>query len=337
MLKILSIIIPSYNMERYLPYCLDSLLISHSRNSIEVVIVNDGSEDSTLAIARRYSEEYPELFRVIDKDNGNYGSCINAALPLITGKFVKVLDADDSFDTANFEYFLEFLNGKDVDLVLSDFTWVDSKRNKLKEITFSLGKTILSMDEACIQDCFKSMEMHAVTYRTKLLVDSGYYQTEGISYTDQQWIFAPMVYVRQVGVFNRPVYQYMVGRVGQTINPEVKLRRIKDRIIYVSDMIKQYDTLNLLATREIKEYLDARIFPNIKDIYITYFTHTGKVDRQLVLDFDDNFQKLSEVLYDKLGMSNCYIMIWRQLKNHDWMEHLFCLLFSVIFRLWTKI
>ena len=174
MLKILSIIIPSYNMERYLPYCLDSLLISHSRNSIEVVIVNDGSEDSTLAIARRYSEEYPELFRVIDKDNGNYGSCINAALPLITGKFVKVLDADDSFDTANFEYFLEFLNGKDVDLVLSDFTWVDSKRNKLKEITFSLGKTILSMDEACIQDCFKSMEMHAVTYRTKLLVDSGY-------------------------------------------------------------------------------------------------------------------------------------------------------------------
>ena len=146
-----------------------------------------------------------------------------------------------------------------------------------------------------------------------------------------------MVYVRQVGVFNRPVYQYMVGRVGQTINPEVKLRRIKDRIIYVSDMIKQYDTLNLLATREIKEYLDARIFPNIKDIYITYFTHTGKVDRQLVLDFDDNFQKLSEVLYDKLGMSNCYIMIWRQLKNHDWMEHLFCLLFSVIFRLWTKI
>ena len=65
-------------------------------------------------------------------------------------------------------------------------------------------------------------------------------------------IFAPMAYVHQVGVFNKSIYQYMVGRVGQTVDPEVKLRRMKDRVLYVIDMIKQYDALNSFASKEIK-------------------------------------------------------------------------------------
>ena len=322
-------------MEKYLPYCLDSLLVSNHQDSLEVLIVNDGSKDSTLAIAQKYAANYPKLFRVIDKRNGNYGSCINAALPLAMGKYVKVLDADDSFDTANFEKFLDFLSDTDADLVLSDFTWVDSDRNKLRDTTYSLGKIILPMDEACIQDGFKNMEMHAVTYRKKMLVDAGYRQTEGISYTDQQWIFAPMAYVRQVGVFNKSVYQYMVGRVGQTVDPEVKLRRMKDRVLYVIDMIKQYDTLNSFVSKEIKGYLDARIYPNIKDIYITYFTNREKVNRQLVYDFDVNFNKSSELLYYKLGNSNRYIKLWRQIIECKRAEFLFCKVFSVIFSLRT--
>lgn len=322
-------------METYLPYCLDSLLVSNHQESLEVLIVNDGSKDSTLAIAQKYAAIYPELFRVIDKRNGNYGSCINAALPLATGKYVKVLDADDSFDTANFEKFLEFLSDTDADLVLSDFTWVDSERNKLRDTTYSLGRTILPMDKACIQDGFKNMEMHAVTYRTKILADSGYRQTEGISYTDQQWIFAPMAYVRQVGVFNKSVYQYMVGRMGQTVDPEVKLRRMKDRVLYVIDMIRQYDMLNSFVSKEIKGYLDARIYPNIKDIYITYFTNSEKVDRQLVYDFDVNFNKSSESLYYKLGKSNRYIKLWRQITKCKKTEFLFCKVFFVIFSLRT--
>ena len=324
-------------METYLPYCLDSLLVSNHQDSLDVLIVNDGSKDGTLAIAQKYVANYPELFRVIDKRNGNYGSCINAALPLATGKYVKVLDADDSFDTANFEKFLEFLSDTDADLVLSDFTWVDSERNKLRDTTYSLGRKIMQMDEACVQDGFKNMEMHAVTYRKKMLIDAGYRQTEGISYTDQQWIFAPMAYVRQVGVFNKSVYQYMVGRVGQTVDPEVKLRRMKDRVLYVIDMIKQYDTLNLFVSKEIKGYLDARIYPNIKDIYITYFTNREKVNRQLVYDFDVNFNKSSESLYYRLGNSNRYIKLWRQITKCKATEFLFCKVFSVIFSLRTFI
>ena len=104
--KILTLIIPTYNMELYLRYCLDSLLVDEGMDALEVLVVNDGSRDCSLEIAREYEHKYPQTFKVIDKENGNYGSCVNRGLKEATGKYVKVLDADDSFDTEHFGRFI---------------------------------------------------------------------------------------------------------------------------------------------------------------------------------------------------------------------------------------
>ena len=81
--KRLSVIIPTYNMAELLPACLDSLVRSTASSLLDVVVVNDGSRDSSLSIAQRYADRYPDIVRVIDKPNGNYGSTINAALPTL--------------------------------------------------------------------------------------------------------------------------------------------------------------------------------------------------------------------------------------------------------------
>lgn len=108
--KILTIIIPTYNMEKYLRRCLDSLIIDEDgMKQLEVLVINDGSKDSSSQIAHEYQDKYQDTFRVIDKENGNYGSCVNRGLKEATGKYVKVLDADDWFDTANFTSFLDFI------------------------------------------------------------------------------------------------------------------------------------------------------------------------------------------------------------------------------------
>ena len=83
--KQISIIIPTYNMEAYIGKCLDSLLIPEF-DQVEVLVVNDGSKDRSSEIAHRYADRYPDSIRVIDKPNGNYCSCINAALPQCTGR-----------------------------------------------------------------------------------------------------------------------------------------------------------------------------------------------------------------------------------------------------------
>ena len=104
--KLLTLVIPTYNMEKYLEKCLDSLLVSDNEmlKTLEVLIVIDGAKDGSSAIGHRYQDLYPDTFRVIDKENGNYGSCINRGLKEATGTFIKILDADDWFDTKNFEF-----------------------------------------------------------------------------------------------------------------------------------------------------------------------------------------------------------------------------------------
>ena len=67
--KVISIVIPTYNMESYLRNGLNSLLISNGIERIEVIIVNDGSKDNSLAIANEYVEKFPNVFKVIDKEN----------------------------------------------------------------------------------------------------------------------------------------------------------------------------------------------------------------------------------------------------------------------------
>ena len=72
MQKLLTIVIPTYNMQAYLNRCLDSLVVCDSLiGLIDVLVVNDGSRDDSSAIAHKYEESYPQSFRVIDKENGN--------------------------------------------------------------------------------------------------------------------------------------------------------------------------------------------------------------------------------------------------------------------------
>ena len=333
--KIISLIIPTYNMERYLRQCLDSLLIGENMDGVEVLVINDGSKDASSAIAHEYSGRYPNVFRVIDKENGNYGSCINRGLKEATGKYVKVLDADDSFDTANLKLFIEFLEQTDTDLVLSDFVIVNENGDVTKEVSYNFRKNAMSMAEACVSERFKNMEMHAVTYRRTMLTESNYHQTEGISYTDQQWIFTPMAYVRTLAIFNKPVYRYLVGREGQTIDPAVRINKIDDCTKYALGMIQDYIEIYGNVDTEIKEYLDARLQPNVKDIYITYFCNRKNIDSRIIYQFDSDFKKTASYLYYRFLSRNSDLRIWNALRSIGINDRLFCSFFKVLLKVKT--
>ncbi|MDE5929626.1 MAG: glycosyltransferase family 2 protein, partial [Muribaculaceae bacterium] len=141
--KQISIIIPTYNMEKYIGKCLDSLLTPEFEQ-VEVLVVNDGSKDRSSEIAHGYADRYSGSIRVIDKPNGNYGSCINAALPLATGRYVKVLDADDTFDTEAFSELVRMLADIDDDVVVTPFTVVDTDGNILVSQGFDTAKVNLN-------------------------------------------------------------------------------------------------------------------------------------------------------------------------------------------------
>ncbi len=121
--KILTIVIPTYNMQDYLRRCLDSLIVPEEQmKHLEVLVVNDGSKDNSSAIAHEYQNKYPDTFRVIDKDNGHYGSCVNAALKIATGKYFRLVDADDWVNTSGLIKLIDLLSVHDEDAVFTKFS-----------------------------------------------------------------------------------------------------------------------------------------------------------------------------------------------------------------------
>ena len=322
--KVLTVVVPTYNMERYLGYCLDSLCVGEGMDGLEVLVVNDGSRDASPAIARRYEKRYPRTFRVIDKENGNYGSCVNRGLDEARGKYIKILDADDSFDASNFGRFVAFLKGTDADLVLSDFAVVDTGRQVRKVIRYDLGRgDFFRMEEACCTHAFRNMQMHAVAYRRELLLQLGYRQTEGISYTDQQWVFIPMVAVETVARFSGVVYRYLVGRAGQTMDPEVRMRSVAHTARCAVEMASMYEQYKgRFRGKPVEEYLHARLVPFVKDAYVFALTHYGDEARRMLAAFDEALREASRDVYDLIGskevssfMGFGYIDYWRRHKG----------------------
>jgi len=222
--KLLSIIIPAYNLEAYLPKCLQHLGISDStlHSQLDIIIVNDGSTDRTGAIAHEFAARHPDVVRVIDKPNGNYGSCVNVGLAAATGRFVRVLDADDWVRTDRFADFLAFLSRQDPsrlpDVVVTAYEVVDPNDavTDCHRFDFLPPREILSLDE--VRGFDRSFfQNHCVTYRRGLFDGDWYHQLEGCSYTDMQWFMLPLARAKTLTVFPLPVVCYLVGRAGQTV------------------------------------------------------------------------------------------------------------------------
>ena len=83
-MKYISFAIPSYNSEDYMSHAIESIL--PGGEDVEIIVVNDGSKDGTSEIAHEYKNKYPNIVRVVDKDNGGHGDAVNSGLSHATGK-----------------------------------------------------------------------------------------------------------------------------------------------------------------------------------------------------------------------------------------------------------
>lgn len=308
--KVLSIIIPMYNMENYIGKCLQSLLDipTECLESIDIIVVNDGSKDQSLRIATSYQKKYPEVIRVIDKENGNYGSCINAGLAKALGTYVKVLDSDDYFSSVGLSAILEKISSIPVmDMIITDFDIINANDEITNHVSFHLKK------EKCLlfNDIWKKIsdiQMHAIIYRTELFKDINYHQTEGISYTDQEWCYYPMVKIQTVYYVNNVLYKYLLGREGQTMSENVLKKKISNLEIVANKMLKHFSLLDKnKLSRERYLLLRKRILVRYKDIYRLYLIGFKKEEFDAkAFDELDSFVKQNKDIYSLLGLTSVY-------------------------------
>ena len=270
--KILSIIIPTYNMAALLPRCLDSLTASGVLDDLDILVVNDGSTDSSRAVAYSYAERYPQSIKVVDKKNGNYGSTINAALPLAVGEYVKVLDADDWFDSQALAKYVAELKSleQEVDVSVTHFLMIHEggrtetvKYQNYGREPYTYGK-VYNLDKVLGDGFIRYFLMHSLTYRTQLLRDHGYRQTEGISYTDIQWSSYPFFWAGSIVFHDLVVYRYNMDREGQTMDPAVirkSLPQLERMTMDLMDFYRKADMSGLSEARVgfLRQYFKNRL------------------------------------------------------------------------------
>lgn len=276
-MKLLSIIVPTYNMEAYLAQCVESVLRTPSLAPIEVVIVNDGSSDHSLRIAKSFAERYTNTVRVIDKPNGNYGSTINAALPTLRGEYVKILDADDRFDGSKIAQFLDSLQKlRGVDMVVTPFVEWNGKRELRVDYNIYSRKVYNNNEPYDAEKIFgegaiRYFMMHSVCYRTQMLRDGGYRQTEGVSYTDQEWVFYPLFDVKTIAFIDTPLYRYNTSREGQTMDSAVQLRSLGQLLVVTRAMAQHFITKSQTSLPDVRTtFLRGIVADRLRIVYRKY-------------------------------------------------------------------
>jgi len=300
-MKILSIIVPSYNMEQYLPKCLGSLIVDDPEllQKLDVIVVNDGSTDRTSEIAHEFESRYPGVFRVIDKSNGNYGSCINAALPVVQGVYVKVLDADDWFDSKVFQRFLTFiLKIDDAELVLSDYKMVDVFGSVLRECRCGFS-TEAAFPVGEFLRTGSSLYMHAYTYKTSIFQGLHYKQCEGVSYSDWEWTLVPLVNVHCVRYFPSAVYMYLNGRAGQTTELVAVSKNWWMLGEVALDCLFQIQNFLVRVETNVCEMILEKIQKRIELTYRAGIFDVAPSDAGYLRDFDCRLKNLSLDVYNR--------------------------------------
>ena len=131
-MELISVIVPIYNVEKYLRQCLNSLL-TQTYNNIEVIMVDDGSPDNCGAICDEYARKYGN-FIVVHKENAGLGMARNTGLEYVTGKYVMFLDSDDYIDSELIQILYEAMKINKVDISKSGFRRINNSGN-IKVIT----------------------------------------------------------------------------------------------------------------------------------------------------------------------------------------------------------
>jgi glycosyltransferase involved in cell wall biosynthesis len=129
-----SVIVPVYNVERYLAKCLDSL-VNQSLQNIEIVIVNDGSSDGSASIIKQYSEKYPDKVKAFTKENGGLSDARNFGIDKATGDHFGFVDSDDHVSGTMFEEMLGLAVKHDAEMVICNIQKVDEEGNVTQKLT----------------------------------------------------------------------------------------------------------------------------------------------------------------------------------------------------------
>lgn len=260
-MKYISFAIPCYNSQDYMARAVDSIL--PGGEDVEIIIVNDGSKDDTLKIAREYEEKYPEIVRVVDKENGGHGDAVNHGLKRACGKYFKVVDSDDWVREESLKNILSVLRymedeGKEIDMLIANYVYEKEGAAHKKVIHYRNAlpqDTVFRWTDMGHFHLDQYILMHSVIYRTDLLKLCQLKLPKHTFYVDNIYVYYPLPHVRKLYYMDEDFYRYYIGREDQSVNERVMIKRIDQQIFVTKTMIDMYQ-MKEITNKKLRSYME---------------------------------------------------------------------------------
>ncbi len=290
-----SILVPVYNVEKYLEQCVDSLLDQTYTGEYEIILVDDGSTDSSGRICDRYAESHPDKIKVIHKENGGHTSARLEAVRNATGEYTLFCDSDDFVESTLLDTVETALTtNPDTDMVMYSFSYYKNGIRTPRNISVWNGTESFEGDEKK-----KLYELLITTpYLNSLCtkaIRSVYLKNDPIDYSilkdkdiaEDAYIVSYFLTVcKKIVNVNEPLYNYRTNRksISRSYNVQ-KIERKNTLFFYnrLNDLLPLWE----MDTEEYHQKLDARWLNEVMYTFRQYYEYAEtKEDRKAVLDFD---------------------------------------------------
>ena len=268
-----SVIVPVYNVEKYLSKCLDSL-VNQTLKDIEIIVVNDGTKDNSQSIIDKYTKKYSKKIKSYIKENGGLSSARNYGLKYAKGEYISFIDSDDYVDLQMFEkMYNEAINNK-FDIVVCDTINVYED----KEVYI---KSNLGYNDNDINNYIISPPMACCRIYSRKLFEKNKFK-EGIFYEDLELTPSFELYTNKIGFLEEGLYFYL-----QRTGSIMKQKRFNNRLLDIFDVLEK--NYNLLY----KDYS--------KEVEYMYITHLLRTATLRFLDYDkkEYLYKINKIMKEK--------------------------------------
>lgn len=237
-----SVVIPVYNVEKYLKECIDSVL-GQTLKDIEVICVNDGSTDGSGKILDEYAKNDSRVI-VIHKKNSGYGHTMNVGMERATGEYIGIVESDDFIDSDMYEILYQEAIENSLDVVRSGFYLYNTKNNSNEILDQSWVKHDCIYAPFDEQATFMQQpSVWANLYNRNFLKDNGitFLTTPGASYQDVAFTFKVYATAKRFKMINKCFLHYRTDNESSSINSTGKVFCVCDEYAEIESYIKKYN------------------------------------------------------------------------------------------------
>lgn len=284
MKDLISVIVPVYNVEAYLPACMESLL-QQDYSHLEIILIDDGSTDGSGALCDRYAAQDSRV-RVIHQKNGGAAAAKNAGLRIATGEYLSFADSDDYLEPGAYSHMRKALRESGADAGEFSFRYV-CKSSTEDRILYPERKLVSGKEYLLgYTTGWNCALLWNKLYRRELFQDIFF--EEGHRIDDEYFTYQGMMNARQVVCDPAVVYNYRRRRSGAMLNPSAGQQRMLDRVDFMDkrrrkvgsrypELKKAFDTEFLEAMIYFTEYSEntAVSLKMIQKTLKTYLTERG--------------------------------------------------------------